>query len=81
MCVCTDKFKAFSLIAIDVKTVPAGYAVGYNGTFKTKRETKIAIVPIGHYVLSILGLTIRGERSALAISPHFISVPVISTAV
>lgn len=34
---------------IDIKTVPKGYSVGYNGTFKTKRETKIAIVPIGHY--------------------------------
>lgn len=34
---------------IDIKNVPAGYAVGYNGTYKTKRETKIAIVPIGHY--------------------------------
>ena len=34
---------------IELKTVPAGYAVGYNGLYKTKRETKIAIVPIGHY--------------------------------
>lgn len=34
---------------IEVKTVPAGYSVGYNGLYKTKRETKIAIVPIGHY--------------------------------
>ena len=34
---------------VDIKTVPAGYAVGYNGSYKTKRETKIAIVPIGHY--------------------------------
>lgn len=34
---------------IEIKTVPAGYTVGYNGLYKTKRETKIAIVPIGHY--------------------------------
>lgn len=34
---------------IELKRVPAGYAVGYNGLYKTKRETKIAIVPIGHY--------------------------------
>lgn len=34
---------------VEVKTVPAGYAIGYNGLYKTKRETKIAIVPIGHY--------------------------------
>ncbi len=34
---------------IEVKTVPTGYSIGYNGKYKTKRETKIAIVPIGHY--------------------------------
>ncbi|MFR5876271.1 MAG: alanine racemase [Eubacterium sp.] len=34
---------------VEVKTVPSGYAIGYNGLYKTKRETKIAIVPIGHY--------------------------------
>ena len=34
---------------IEVKTVPKGYFVGYNGTYQTKEETKIAIVPIGHY--------------------------------
>lgn len=34
---------------IEIKTVPKGYAIGYNGLYKTKRETKIAIVPIGHY--------------------------------
>lgn len=34
---------------VETKTVPAGYSIGYNGLFTTKRETKIAIVPIGHY--------------------------------
>lgn len=34
---------------IEIKTVPAGYSIGYNGHFVTKRETKIAIIPIGHY--------------------------------
>ncbi|MCD7796653.1 MAG: alanine racemase [Clostridiales bacterium] len=34
---------------IETKTFPAGYSIGYNGLYKTKRETKIAIVPIGHY--------------------------------
>ncbi len=34
---------------IEIKTVPAGYSIGYNGLYTTKRETKIAIVPIGHY--------------------------------
>lgn len=34
---------------IEIKTVPAGYSIGYNGLYTTKHETKIAIVPIGHY--------------------------------
>lgn len=34
---------------IEIKKVPAGYSIGYNGAYKTKNETKIAIVPIGHY--------------------------------
>lgn len=34
---------------IETKTVPGGYSIGYNGQYTTKRETKIAIVPIGHY--------------------------------
>jgi alanine racemase len=34
---------------VETKTVPAGYSIGYNGLYTTKRETKIAIVPIGHY--------------------------------
>lgn len=34
---------------VDTKVVPAGYSIGYNGLYTTKRETKIAIVPIGHY--------------------------------
>lgn len=34
---------------VDIKQVPAGYSIGYNGTYKTKRPTTVAIVPIGHY--------------------------------
>lgn len=34
---------------VEVKTVPKGYAIGYNGLYKTSQETKVAIVPIGHY--------------------------------
>ncbi len=48
---------------VDIKTVPAGYSVGYNGSFKTARETKIAIVPIGHY--DGFGLAKERERITL----------------
>lgn len=34
---------------IQVKTVPTGTKVGYGGTFKTNRPSKIAIIPIGYW--------------------------------
>lgn len=34
---------------IEIKDVPKGTPVGYNGTFITKRDTRLAIVPVGHY--------------------------------
>lgn len=51
---------------IETKTVPAGYSIGYMGTFKTERETKIAIIPFGHY--DGFGLTQDKEE----ISPHYV---------
>ncbi|MBE7029832.1 MAG: alanine racemase [Ruminococcaceae bacterium] len=33
---------------IEVKTLPKGHFVGYANTYKTKRETTIAIVPVGY---------------------------------
>ena len=30
-----------------VKTVPAGTAVSYGGTFVTEKETRIATIPVG----------------------------------
>ncbi|MCC8016849.1 MAG: alanine racemase [Clostridiales bacterium] len=59
---------------IDIKTVPTGYSVGYNGTYKTKRETRIAIVPIGHY--DGFGLTKEKElydlRYSLSVFKQFL---------
>ena len=33
---------------IDMTTFPKGWKVGYNGTYTTKKPTKIAVVPVGH---------------------------------
>ena len=34
---------------VDTKTVPKGYTISYGGAYTTKRETKIAVIPFGHY--------------------------------
>ena len=33
---------------VEVRNIPKGYYVGYANTYKTKRETTIAIVPVGY---------------------------------
>ncbi|MBR0412363.1 MAG: alanine racemase [Eubacterium sp.] len=45
---------------VETKTVPKGYKIGYVGLYTTTRETKVAIVPIGHY--DGFGLTVEKEE-------------------
>lgn len=49
---------------IDTKTVPKGYTIGYGGAYTTKRETKIAVIPFGHY--DGFGLTQADEEHNFA---------------
>ncbi len=32
----------------EIKIVPKGYTISYGNTYKTKRETKLATIPVGH---------------------------------
>lgn len=42
----------------EIKTVPKGYNISYGKMFRTKRETKIAVIPVG----SSDGLNMRKDR-------------------
>ncbi len=42
-----DPFQAKTRI-ISIKTLPKGYKIGYGGDYELKRESKIAVIPIGY---------------------------------
>ena len=43
------KIGVFKSKITEIKDLPKGYNVSYTNTYKTKRETKVAIVPVGCY--------------------------------
>lgn len=58
-----NKFKTVSKLktkVIDVKELPKGFDIGYGRTYKTKKNTKIAIIPVGYQ--DGLGITIKDQR-------------------
>lgn len=42
------KIGEFNTNITQIKNLPIGYNIGYGNTYKTKKETKIAIIPVGH---------------------------------
>ncbi len=38
----------FKTNIVEIKDVPKGYNISYNNTYKTKKNTKIAIIPVGY---------------------------------
>ena len=58
-----DKFKTISKLKtkiIDVKELSKDFYVGYGRTYKTNKNTKIAIIPVGYQ--DGLGMTIKDQR-------------------
>jgi len=58
-----DNFKTVSKLktkVIEVKELPQDFCVGYGRTYKTKKNIKIAIIPVGYQ--DGLGITIKDQR-------------------
>ena len=42
------KIGKFKTSITEIKTVPKGYNISYGNTYKTKRESKLAVIPVGY---------------------------------
>lgn len=61
---------------VSVKSVPAGSAVGYGGTFVAKRPSVLGLVPIGYADGYLRSLSNRAVMTLRADSPRPVRVPV-----
>ncbi len=55
---------------IKTKLLPKGYNVSYSNEFKTKKETKVAIIPVGY----MDGVNIKNQRDSFSLKNNIISV-------
>lgn len=42
------KIGEFKTSIVEIKMLPKGYTISYNNTYKTKKDTRIAIIPVGY---------------------------------
>lgn len=64
------KIGKFKTSIIEIKTLPAGYNISYGKTYKTKRETKVAVIPVGYKD----GLNQANKRDNFKFSNNIIAV-------
>ncbi len=54
----------------EIKTVPKGYNISYGKMYQTKKETKIAIIPVGY----MDGFNMRKDRDIFSLKENILSV-------
>lgn len=64
------KIGTFKSSIEEIKTVPKGYNISYGNMYKTKRETKLAIIPVGY----MDGFNMRKDRDIFSFKENLISV-------
>ena len=60
----------FKTNVAEIKTVPKGYNISYGNKYKTKKETKIAIIPVGY----MDGLCKKKNRDIFSFKENILSV-------
>ncbi len=61
------KIGSFKTNVVEIKELPKGFNVGYSNTYKTKKETKVAILPIGY----MTGLNMQNGRDMFRMVDKF----------
>ena len=64
------KIGTFKSSIQEIKTVPKGYNISYGNMYKTKKETKIAVIPVGY----MDGLNMKKDRDIFSFKENFLSV-------
>lgn len=64
------KIGRFKTSIIEIKTLPEGYNISYGKTYKTKKETKIAVIPVGY----MDGLNSGNKRDNFKFSNNVVAV-------
>lgn len=54
----------------EIKNVPKGYNISYGNMYKTKKDMKIAVIPVGY----MDGLNMRKDRDIFSLKENFLSV-------
>ena len=64
------KIGVFKSSIQEIKCIPKGYNISYGNMYKTKKQTKIAVIPVGY----IDGFNVRKDRDVFSFKENVLSV-------